>query len=92
MGDTEADLGDDAGAADVTDVADVEDTGAGADTGADTGDDSGDDSGSGVSDDFPTVEPAAEPDNPRYGAEHIDPEEETAQPLPGGEGTPGAEG
>lgn len=90
MGDTEADLGDDAGAADVTDAVDVGDTGAGDDTGA--GADTGDDSGSGVSDDFPKVEPAPEPDNPRYGAEHIDPEEETAQPLPGGEGTPGAEG
>jgi hypothetical protein len=85
MGDTEADLGGDAGAADVTDAVD-----AGADTGA--GADSGDDSGSGVSDDFPKVEEAPEPDNPRYGAEHINPEEETPQPLPGGEGTPGAEG
>lgn len=73
MGDTEADLGDDAGAADVTDAVDVGDTGA------------GDDSGTGVSDDFPKVEEAPEPDNPRYSAEHIDPEEETAQPLPGGD-------
>lgn len=78
MGDTEAGLGDDAGAADVTDAVDVGDTGA--------GDDSGDDSGTGVSDDFPKVEEAPEPDNPRYSAEHIDAEQETPQPLPGAEG------
>ncbi len=62
----------------------------GADAAADTGDTSaaaetGDTSGTDVADDFPTVEPAPEPDNPRYSTEHEVPEGEP-QPLPNAEG------
>lgn len=57
------------------------------------GDVTAEDTGTGVedagdstaADDFPTVEPAPEPDNPRYGTEHEEPEGDP-QPLPGGEG------
>ncbi len=42
--------------------------------------DSGDSGGG--SEDFPTVEPASEPDNPRYETEHVEPSGEP-QPLPG---------
>lgn len=41
-------------------------------------------SDSGTADDFPTVEPAPQPDNPRYGTEHEEPSGEP-QPLPGAE-------
>ncbi len=44
--------------------------------------DSGDSGGG--SEDFPTVEPASEPDNPRYETEHVEPSGEP-QPLPGAE-------
>ncbi|HEU4869140.1 MAG TPA: hypothetical protein VFV09_15625 [Actinomycetota bacterium] len=72
MADSEQDLG--------GDVTDTGDTGAGADAGAgDAGDTST------VADDFPTVEPAPEPDNPRYSTEHEEPEGEP-QPIPGGDG------
>lgn len=74
MADSEQDLG-----GDVTDTGDTGDTGAGADAGAGEGDTSN------VADDFPTVEPAPEPDNPRYSTEHEEPEGEP-QPLPGSEG------
>lgn len=40
---------------------------------------------SGGSDDFPTVEPAPEPDNPRYSTEHEEPQGDP-QPIPGAEG------
>ncbi len=51
------------------------------DLAADTGAGS-EDSGGGAADDFPTVEPAPEPDNPRYDTEHEEPEGDP-QPLPG---------
>ncbi|CAN5852751.1 hypothetical protein BH23ACT12_BH23ACT12_06290 [soil metagenome] len=75
MADSENDLAADTGAG-------AEDSGAGvaADTGA-----GAEDSGAGAADDFPTVEPAPEPDNPRYGTEHEEPEGDP-QPLPGTEG------
>jgi len=49
-----------------------------------SGDMSSDESGDsgGVADDFPTVEPAPEPDNPRYSTEHEEPSGEP-QPIPG---------
>jgi hypothetical protein len=53
-------------------------------------DDAGD-SGGGEATDFPTVEPAPEPDNPRFSTEHEVPEGEP-QPLPGAEGGAPAEG
>lgn len=58
-----------------------------ADTGADAGADAGagTEDSAGAADDFPTVEPAAEPDNPRYDTEHEEPEGDP-QPLPGTEG------
>lgn len=70
MGDTEEGMAGDTESVDTGDTGDTGDT------------DSGE--GAGVSDDFPTVEPAPEPDNPRFSTEH----EETSgepQPLPGGE-------
>jgi hypothetical protein len=56
-------------------------------------DDSGDsgDSSGGAATDFPTVEPAPEPDNPRFSTEHEEPQGEP-QPLPGGDGGAPAEG
>jgi hypothetical protein len=53
--------------------------------GENSGADEGDSSGGGATD-FPKVEPAPEPDNPRYSAEHIDVENESPQPLPDAEG------
>lgn len=76
MADSEQDLAADTGAD------------AGADAGADTAADTGagpEDSGASAADDFPTVEPAPEPDNPRYDTEHEEPEGDP-QPLPGTEG------
>lgn len=71
MADSEQDLG-----------GDVTDTGAGADTGAG---DAGDSSAEAT--DFPTVEPAPEPDNPRFSTEHEVPEGDPI-PLTGSEGGP----
>ena len=38
--------------------------------------------------DFPQIDPNAtpEPDNPTYSGEHLDTENESPQPLPGGDG------
>jgi hypothetical protein len=69
MADSEQDLG-----GDVTDTGDGMDAGAG---------DSGDSSNEAT--DFPTVEPAPEPDNPRFSTEHEVPEGDPI-PLTGSEG------
>lgn len=58
---------------------DVTDTGAGAEAGA------GDSGGGNEATDFPTVEPAPEPDNPRFSTEHEEPQGDPI-PLPGSEG------
>lgn len=79
MADSEQDLG----------AETPDDLAASADTG-DTGD-GGDSSGGGEATDFPTVEPVPEPDNPRFSAEHEEPQGEP-QPLPGAEGGAPAEG
>lgn len=72
MADSEQDLG--------GDVTDTGDTGAGADAGAG---ESGDSSNEAT--DFPKVEAAPEPDNPRFSTEHEVPEGDPI-PLSGSEG------